>query len=90
MRAHHTFRRSLLASTVCLASTSAVMAQTSEPVLEEVLVTSQKQPYRGDTPLESLPQQVQILGADLLVEVGAVSFQDALDYAGGFARQNSF
>ncbi len=91
MRAQLPFRRSLIASMVCVAGTTGAMAQeTANNELEEVLVTSQRQPYRGDTPLESLPQQVQILGDELLVEVGAVSFQDALDYAGGFARQNSF
>jgi len=85
------FRRSLLASVICLTGTTGAMAQqTAKTELEEVLVVSQKQPYRGDTPLESLPQQVQILGSELLVEVGASSFQDALDFAGGLARQNSF
>jgi iron complex outermembrane receptor protein len=59
-------------------------------MLEEVAVVGVKQPYRGDAPLESLPQQVQVLSGDLLVEIGAVDLQSALDVAGGVARQNSF
>ncbi len=91
MRANAPFRRSLLASVICVAGSSVAFGQqTADTELEEVLVISQKQPYRGDTPLESLPQQVQILGDELLVEVGAVTFQEALDFAGGVARQNSF
>ena len=58
--------------------------------LEEVIVLGQKQPYRGDVPLESLPQQVQIISSDMLGQLGEVEFQGALDMAGGVARQNSF
>ncbi|MGL6159875.1 TonB-dependent siderophore receptor [Microbulbifer sp.] len=58
--------------------------------LEEVVVVSQKQPYRGDTPLESLPQAIQVLSGDSLAEMGVVEFQGALDFASGVARQNNF
>jgi iron complex outermembrane receptor protein len=50
----------------------------------------QKQPYRGDVPLESLPQQVQIISSENLNQLGKAEFQGALDMAGGVARQNSF
>lgn len=58
--------------------------------IEEVTVISQKQPYRGDTPLESLPQAIQILDNELLIEMGVVQLQNALNLAGGISRQNDF
>jgi iron complex outermembrane receptor protein len=58
--------------------------------LDTVVVTAQKQPYRGDTPLKELPQSVQVLSADLLADVGVTDFENALDFASGVARQNSF
>jgi iron complex outermembrane receptor protein len=51
---------------------------------------AQRQPYRGDTPLESLPQAVQVLSSDMLNEMGIVSFQSALDLSASVARQNNF
>lgn len=58
--------------------------------LEEIVVTSQRQPYRGDTPLEALPQAVQVLPSEMLNEMGIVSFQNALDLSASVARQNNF
>jgi iron complex outermembrane receptor protein len=70
---------------------SAVAQESSNaPRLNEVVVQGQKQPYRGDVPLESLPQQVQLISGDMLDQLGKVNFQNALDMAGGVARQNSF
>jgi len=85
------FQRSKIAMALCLLGASAAMAQDSPtPELEEVRVVGQKQPYRGDVPLESLPQQVQLISSDMLNQLGKVEFQGALDMAGGVARQNSF
>ncbi|MDG2115298.1 MAG: TonB-dependent siderophore receptor [Porticoccaceae bacterium] len=85
-------RRSLMCSAVCLALAPSGLAQESDGSydLEEVVVVSQKQPYRGDVPLESLPQQVQVISGDLINQLGKNEFQGALDMAGGVARQNSF
>ncbi len=85
------FRRTLISSAILLtaAHSTTLLAQEIDG-LEEVTVFAQKIPYRGDTPLESLPQQVQVLSGDVLVELGKVEFQNALDLAGGVARQNSF
>ncbi len=83
--------RTLLASVICLAgSTSTLAADERSEAIEEVTVISQKQPYRGDTPLESLPQAIQILDNELLIEMGVVQLQNALDLAGGISRQNDF
>ena len=87
------FQRSKIAIAIalCLFGASAAMAQNSPPPeLEEVTVFGQKQPYRGDTPLEALPQQVQVISRDMLDQLGKVEFQGALDMTGGLARQNSF
>ncbi len=88
------FIKSVLPATICLLAAPALYAQSSSEEqglsIEEVVVFSQKQPYRGDVPLESLPQQVQVISGDMLDQLGKVSFQGALDMAGGLARQNSF
>ncbi|WP_308366562.1 MULTISPECIES: TonB-dependent siderophore receptor [unclassified Microbulbifer] len=73
-----------------LGSPSLLAGDYSQQELEEVVVVSQKQPYRGDTPLESLPQAIQVLSGDSLAEMGVVEFQGALDFASGVARQNNF
>ena len=70
---------------------AAVAADASaSPDVEQVLVTAQKQAYRGDTPLQELPQSVQTLSADLLKDVGVTQLSDALDMVSGVARQNNF
>ena len=58
--------------------------------IDEVIVVAQKQPYRGDVPLESLPQQVQLISGEMIEKTGKLGFQQALDLAGGVARQNGF
>ncbi|MBR9908775.1 MAG: TonB-dependent receptor [Gammaproteobacteria bacterium] len=83
--------KTLLSAAICLFGSAQVLAAKADgKSLEEVAVIGQKQPYRGDTPLESLPQQVQVMSGDLLVELGKMELQGALDMAGGVARQNSF
>lgn len=59
-------------------------------VREEIVVTGQRQHYRGDVPLAELPQAVSVITADTLQEIGAVRLNDALDLASGVARQNTF
>ncbi|MBB3059397.1 Plug domain-containing protein [Microbulbifer rhizosphaerae] len=73
-----------------LGSPSLLAGDYSQQELEEVVVVSKKQPYRGDTPLESLPQAIRVLSGDSLAEMGVVEFQGALDFASGVARQNNF
>ena len=88
------FIRSVLPATICLLAAPMLYAQSdfeeAESSIEEVIIFSQKQPYRGDVPLESLPQQVQVISGDMLNQLGKVNFQNALDMAGGVARQNGF
>lgn len=71
------------------AQTVAAVTDESSP-LQEVIVTGQRQHYRGDVPIQELPQAVQVISADLLQEVGAVRLNDALDLAAGVSRQNTY
>lgn len=80
----------LTAGWSCAAQAQTVAAANDGSTLHEVVVTGQRQHYRGDVPLEELPQAVQVISADLLQEVGAVRLNDALDIAAGVARQNTF
>jgi len=60
------------------------------PEVQQIVVTAQKQAYRGDTPLKELPQSVEVLTAGLLKDVGVTRLADALDMVSGVARQNNF
>jgi iron complex outermembrane receptor protein len=71
------------------AQTVAAVADESS-TLQEVVVTGQRQHYRGDVPIQELPQAVQVISAELLQEVGAVRLNDALDIAAGVSRQNTY
>jgi iron complex outermembrane receptor protein len=84
------FRIATIAGAIISLGLSSVTLADSQTELEEVLVLSKKQPYRGDTPIQDLPQQVQVIDGDLIASVGAETLQGALDFAGGLARQNSF
>jgi iron complex outermembrane receptor protein len=92
MTTGNAFRKIMLASLIGLINMqfATIAAAQGNETLEEIVVTSQRQPYRGDVPLESLPQQIQVLDSDLLANVGVSDLQSALDYAGGVARQNNF
>jgi iron complex outermembrane recepter protein len=76
---------SLLSVPVALAADPADATE-----VEQVVVTGQKQAYRGDTPLRELPQSVEVLTAGLLKDVGVTRLDDALDMVSGVARQNNF
>lgn len=58
--------------------------------LEEIVVTSQRQAFRGDTPLEDMPMAVQVLPAELLTEMGITKLTEALDLSASITRQNDF
>ena len=91
MRNPNQFHRVLLSSAICMFIVPAALAQNAaSSAIEEIMIKGVRQPYRGDMPLESLPQQVQIISADMLSNLGVVDLQSALDMAGGVARQNTF
>jgi iron complex outermembrane recepter protein len=49
-----------------------------------------RQPYRGDVPLEMLPQATEVVTDKFIQTLGISTFRDALDFTGGVVRQNSF
>lgn len=61
----------------------------TDPDAGEIVVTAQRQPYLGDTPLRLLPQDVQTLDAKTLDIAGITRLQSALDFVAGVARQNN-
>lgn len=57
---------------------------------ENVILVTDRRPYRGDfEPLE-VPQNDQVLDADLLREANALDLNQALDLSASVARQNNF
>lgn len=78
------------AVSIALANSAAAIAQETPEEMEQIEVVKQRQPYRGDVPLKSLPQNIDVVSAELLKDVGVNDFQNALDFASGVARQNSF
>lgn len=57
---------------------------------DTITVLGERQQYRGDVPLEELPQSVQVLDSELLTELNITRLDSALDLASGVARQNNF
>jgi len=86
------FRNALVPAAASLFGVPAALAAdaTASTEVEQVVVTAQKQAYRGDTPLQELPQSVQTLSASLLKDVGVTRLDQALDLVSGVARQNNF
>lgn len=84
--------KSVLAGAVSVALSSTVNAQTSneQQDVEQIEVVQQRQAYRGDVPLKSMPQNIDVVSAELLDDLGVNDFQNALDFTSGIARQNSF
>ena len=73
------FRNVFASTATCLLCIPAALAADagSSADLGEVVVTGQKQAYRGDTPLQELPQSVEVLTAGLLKDVGVTRLDDA-------------
>jgi iron complex outermembrane receptor protein len=86
------FRNVFVSTASCLLSIPAALAAdaASSADVGEVVVSAQKQAYRGDTPLQELPQSVEVLTAGLLKDVGVTRLDDALGMVSGVARQNNF
>ena len=70
-----------------LGGLQAALAQTS---VEEVVVTGQRQAYRGDFTLRETPQAIMVLDAEILEDAGVTRLADALDLSASLARQNNF
>ena len=93
MKRQQFYSLSLISMAVYVAFSHQVMAEPlsdNNGEIEQIEVVQHRQPYRGDVPLKSLPQSVDIVSAELLNNLGIVELQNALDFTSGVARQNSF
>src|SRR6185437_1880983 len=88
----YSLRHSIMIAAACgLGVAPALAAEPgSTPSLQQVTVTAQKEFYRGDTPLEELPQAVDVVSGNLLKVEGITRLDDALTLVSGTAQQNNF
>lgn len=56
----------------------------------EITVVGQRQQYRGDVPIEEVPQSVQLIDGQLLKDLNITRLETALELASGVSRQNNF
>jgi iron complex outermembrane receptor protein len=88
------YRSYWLATAACASVLAASFATSAsaqdETTVADVIVTGQRQHYRGDIPIKDLPQAVQVISAETLRDVAVTRLPEALDLAAGVARQNSF
>ncbi|HYE50638.1 MAG TPA: TonB-dependent receptor [Azospirillaceae bacterium] len=90
------FRLALAASVACIAFSPMAGAQETAAAAEgdagiaEVIVTGQRQAYRGNVPVREIPQSIQVLDNELLADVGVTRLDEALELASGVSRQNNF
>jgi iron complex outermembrane receptor protein len=68
----------------------AEQAQEETQPENEIRVIGLRQQYRGDVPIQDLPQSVSIISSEMLRDVGVTQLADALDLASGVNRQNNF
>ena len=57
---------------------------------EEIVVTGQRQAYRGDFTLRETPQAITVLDREILEDAGVTRLSEALDLSASMARQNNF
>ncbi|NLR39753.1 TonB-dependent siderophore receptor [Novosphingobium sp. ERW19] len=69
---------------------SAAPAEEEAAPADEMVVVGQRQQYRGDVPLASIPQSVQVLDAKVLQDLNITRFEAALELTSGIAKQNNF
>jgi len=86
------FRLSLLSGAAVLALAPAAYAADAADTsnVEEVVVLAQRQQYRGDIPLQDLPQSVSVVSAEVLKNVNVTRLDAALDLVAGVEHQNNF
>jgi iron complex outermembrane recepter protein len=58
--------------------------------LDTVVITSVRQAYRGDVPLNELPQNITVLSEEVLKQVNATQLDTVLDLSASVSRQNTF
>ncbi|MDB5448628.1 MAG: TonB-dependent receptor [Phenylobacterium sp.] len=58
--------------------------------IDEVVVLAHRQQYRGDVPIQELPQNVAVLPAKLLSDANITRLDSALEMVSGVEHQNNF
>lgn len=72
-----------------LSASSAVAASSPENQQLEHIEVRYHQSYRGEVPLNDLPQAVQVIDQHQWQQWSLSRFQDVLDFSAGIARQNN-
>jgi iron complex outermembrane receptor protein len=87
------FRSFLIAGVALSALPATAQAQAQEAGdagSDGIVVTGQRQQYRGDVPVKDIPQSIQVLDSQVLKELNVTRLDTALDLASGISRQNNF
>lgn len=87
------FRAALVAGIALTAISTAARAEEAAdgaPNDATIVVTGQRQQYRGDIPVKELPQSVQIIDSRVLQQLNVTRLDAALDLASGVSKQNNF
>ena len=104
MNTSRTFRHSLLAAGACLViaqpavaqdkvaagAALAAAAQDTTDTGTAIVVTGQRQAYRGDLAIKDIPQNIQVISSQVLVAANITRLDNALELSSGVARQNNF
>ncbi|MCJ2180912.1 TonB-dependent siderophore receptor [Novosphingobium sp. 2580] len=56
----------------------------------DITVVGKREAYRGDVPLQEIPQSVQVIDGKVLKELNITTLDAALELSSSVARQNSF
>jgi iron complex outermembrane receptor protein len=73
-----------------LAWPALAQSETEGATEAEIVVTGQRQAYRGDIPLRQTPQNIAVIDAEIIEEAGITTLTEALDLTASMARQNNF
>jgi iron complex outermembrane receptor protein len=83
------FKTMLLATAGCAALLTSP-AHAADEDKSSILVTGQRQAYRGDVPVKELPQSIQLIDAKIMDTINMTKMEAITDIASGVVRQNNF
>lgn len=86
------FRAILATGTAILVLPSTAIAQNADEASSDdsIVVTGQRQPYVGTTPIKDMPQNIQTISSETLDIIGANNLGAALELVSGVAPLNNF
>ncbi|MBA4760057.1 hypothetical protein [Sphingosinicella sp.] len=75
------FRAALATSVALMALPTAVAAQDADStaVDDTIVVSGQRQAYRGDVPIKETPQSIQVLDAKIMTDLNITRLDTALE-----------